>query len=344
MTSREIVKRAIHFQDPPRIPYNYDSNRTPVTEHFYGDDFIWCFLDPLPNQNLKYDVFTAEEKREKNTRVDEWGTVWQTMGDGSMGEAVKYAYEGLDEYADRPLPDFLHPARYETMKKITQENKGEKYLMGMLPHGLFQCMIDLFGFEGFMMEMAANQEEFTAFLDKMCDDCIGVIHRMADAGMDGIIIIEDMALQYSLMISPAMWHELYAPRFTRMFAAAHSRGLDVISHTCGHIVGILDDYIACGLDVIQMDQQENMGLEVLSERFRGKVCFFCPVDIQRTIDFDREQLFQRCDDMVRLLGTEHGGFMAKTYPQPEAVHITHAYMQNMADGFAAASRKYVENR
>ena len=338
MTSREIVKRAIHFQDPPRIPYNYDSNRTPVTEHFYGDDFVWCFLDPLSNA----DLFVAEGIRGKNTRVDEWGNVWATMGDGSFGEVVKYAYEGMEEYADRPLPDFLNPSRYETMKKIARENNGEKYLMGMLPHGLFQVMIDLFGFEGFMLEVAGNQEEFVSFVGKMCDDCIGIIHRMADAGMDGIILIEDMGLQNGLMISPTMWQEIFVPRFTRMFEAAHSRGMDVISHTCGHIVGILDQYIACGCDVIQMDQQENMGLELLSQRFRGKVCFFCPPDIQRTVGMTREELFVRCDDMVRLLGTEHGGFMAKTYPQPEAVHITHEYMQNLVDGFAAASKKYVE--
>ena len=332
MTSREIVKRAIHFQDPPRIPYNYDSNRTPVTEHFYGDDFIWCFLDPLTTRP----EFDAEGRK-----VDEWGNVWATMGE-TFGEPIQYAYAGLEKYADRPLPDFQNPVRYETMRKIAQDNQGEKYLMGMLPHGLFQVMIEIFGFEGFMLEIAGNPEEFHRFLDVMCDDCIGVIHRMADAGMDGIIIIEDMGLQDRMMIGPDMWEEFYAPRFKRMFDAAHSRGMDVISHTCGHIVDILDQYIACGLDVIQLDQQENMGLELLSQRFRGKVCFFCPPDIQRTTHMTREQLFERCDEMVRLLATEHGGFMAKTYPQPNAVHITHEYMQNLADGFAAASRKYVE--
>ena len=343
MTSREIVKRAIHFQDPPRIPYNFDSNRTPVTEHFYGEDFIWCFLDPLEGSGIdpKND---AVANRCENTRVDEWGNLWRTMGDGSFGEAVKGAYEGLDEYAHLPLPDFQNPARYETMTKIARENEGEKYLMGMLPHGLFQIMIDLFGFEGFMLEIAGNDEEFAAFLDVMCDDCVATIHRMADAGMDGIILIEDMGLQDRLMISPKMWREFYAPRYARMFEAAHSRGMDVLSHTCGYIVDILDDYIACGVDVIQMDQQENMGLELLGNRFSGKVCFFCPADIQRTIDMNREELFARCDDMVRLLGSEHGGFMAKTYPQPEAVHITHEYMLNMTDGFKAASRKYVEER
>ena len=342
MTSREIVKRAIHFQDPPRIPYNYDNNRTPVTEECYGEDFIWCFLDSL--EGVQVEGNDAVANRSENTRVDEWGAVWKTLGDGSFGEPVKFAYEGLEEYAHIPLPDFQNPVRYETMRRIAKENNGEKYLMGMLPHGLFQIMIDLFGFIGFMLEIGGNQEEFARLLDKLCDDCIETIHRMADAGMDGIILIEDMGLQDRLMISPAMWREFYAPRYAKMFAAAHSHGMDVFSHTCGYIVDILDDYIACGLDVIQMDQQDNMGLELLSERFRGKVCFFCPADIQRTIDMTREELFDRCDEMVRLLSTEHGGFMAKTYPQPESIHITHTYMKNMTDGFAAASRKYVEKR
>lgn len=327
MTSREIVKRAIHFENPPRIPYNYDSNRTPDNGQRYGDDFIWCFLNPLPGFN---------GKNAEGDRVDEWGNVWKDMGE-TFGEPVSFAYEGLEIYADKPLPDFQDPIRYETMRRIAEKNNGEKYLMGMLPHALFQTMIEIFGFEDFMPQIAGNTEEFTAFLDKMCDDCIGVIRKMADCGMDGIIMIEDMGLQDRMMISPKMWREIYAPRYTRMFAAAHECGLDVISHTCGHIVDILDMYIDCGLDVIQMDQQDNMGLEILSERFRGKVCFFCPPDLQTTIDFDRQQLFERCDRMVRLLSTEKGGFMAKTYPQPKAVHITDEYMQNLTDGFALAS-------
>lgn len=331
MTSREIVKRAIHFQDPPRIPHNYDSNRAPDNGYAYGEDFTWCFLDPLPG-------WTGFD--EKGSMVDEWGCVWETMGDGSFGEPKVFPLEELEEYAHLPLPDFLNPARYETMGRIARENKEEKYLMGMLPHGIFQHMISVFGFADFMMQIAGNTEEFTAYVEKLTDDCIAVIHRMADAGMDGIILIEDMGLQDRMMISPKMWKEIYAPAYTRMFAAAHDRGLDVISHTCGHIVDILDMYIECGCDVIQMDQQDNMGLQLLHDRFAGRICFFCPPDIQRTVDMGRDELFARCDEMVRLLGTEHGGFMAKTYPQPEAIHITDAYMQNLADGFTAASEKY----
>lgn len=328
MTSREIVKRAIHFQNPPRIPYNYDSNRTPCREQ-YGDDIIWCFLDPAPG---------FVPVNEDGDRVDEWGCVWKSMGE-TFGEPTTFPLEGLEEFADTPLPDFANPVRYESIRRIVKENNGEKYVMGMLPTGIFQIMIHLFGFEDFMYQIAGNTEEYTQLASNLCDLCVKTIHLMADAGVDGVILIEDMGLQDRMMISPKMWHEIYAPLYTRMFAAAHERGLDVISHTCGHIVSILDDYIACGLDVIQMDQQDNMGLETLHQ-FAGKVCFFCSLDIQTSIEYNREQIFEKASQMVKNLATPEGGFMAKTYPQPDAIHITDRYMRDMTEAFAAASQEY----
>lgn len=334
LSSRDIVRRAIHFKTPPRIPYNYDSNRTPDNGHTYGDDFIWAFLDPAPG-------FTG--KNSAGDKVDEWGCVWKSMGE-TFGEPTTFPLEGLDEYAaTAAVPDYLNDVRYESMCRIVRENNAAdnpKYVMGMLPTGVFQIMLHLFGFEDFMCQIAGNPEEFSAFAQRLCEVCIAVIEKMADAGVDGIILIEDMGLQDRMMISPAMWREVYFPLYQKMFAAAHARGLDVISHTCGHIVDILDMYLESGLDVIQMDQQDNMGLALLGERFRGRVCFFCPLDIQTTIHFTREQIFERCAEMVRCLATPQGGFMAKTYPQPDAIHITHLYMHAMAEGFAKASEAF----
>jgi hypothetical protein len=46
--SKELVKRAIEFKNPERVPYNFDSNWTPVIAEKYGDDFEWVFsrVDP----------------------------------------------------------------------------------------------------------------------------------------------------------------------------------------------------------------------------------------------------------------------------------------------------------
>lgn len=34
--SKELVKEAIEFRNPERIPYNFDSNRTPVITPFFA--------------------------------------------------------------------------------------------------------------------------------------------------------------------------------------------------------------------------------------------------------------------------------------------------------------------
>ena len=90
-------------------------------------------------------------------------------------------------------------------------------------------------------------------------------------------------------------------------------------HSCGYIVDILDDLIEAGLDVIQMDQQENMGLNLLAERFAGTVTFFSPVDIQTVMSNGSEkEIRQYCYKMVEKLGAKNGGFIAKYYIDSKA--------------------------
>ncbi len=331
MTSRERVKRSIHFAEPDRLAYNFDSNRTPVPLYeAYGDDFTWCFLDKDPNH-----VYFNEQ----GDRVDEWGCLWKTMGE-TFGEPTTFPWAGLEEFDDVEFPDYLEDSRYNSIRKAVLENTDDKYMLAMLPTGIFQIMLHLFGFEEFMMNVAGNTEEFIKVCDRLCDYIIKVIHKLADCGVDGIILIEDMGLQDRMMISPAHWKEIYYPLYKKMFAAAHERGLDTMSHTCGHIVDILDMYIDSGLDVIQMDQQDNMGLEVLSEKFCGKVCFFCCLDIQNSINYSESEIVVQTQKMVSLLSTKRGGFMAKTYPQPKAIHITDNYMQIMSENFKKVGADY----
>lgn len=92
--------------------------------------------------------------------------------------------------------------------------------------------------------------------------------------------------------------------------------MQTILHSCGNILAILDDLIDCGLDVIQMDQQQNMGLDALS-RFAGRIAFWCPVDIQNMMCRGTPEAI---GDYVRLmfsrLATPDGGFIAGYYGDP----------------------------
>ena len=137
-----------------------------------------------------------------------------------------------------------------------------------------------------------------------------------------------------MMISPDSWREIWKPRYARVYQAAKDEGMLTFLHSCGYIVDILDDLIEIGLDVIQMDQQENMGLENLDARVGGQLAFWCPVDIQQTmvhgfID-DIEQYVKR---MIETVGSHRGGLISMAYSTPEAVHHTKEKLMAMSAAF-----------
>ncbi len=61
-------------------------------------------------------------------------------------------------------------------------------------------------------------------------------------------------------------------------------------------------------DVINLVQQDNMGIWELSKRYKGRVCFYCPLDIQRTLTLNKEEIENRVEEMISAFATEKGGF------------------------------------
>jgi len=319
-SSYEIVRRAIEFDGPERVPYNFDENRTPVIRTKYGDDFIWVFVDPDPS-------FVPHVSGES-----ELGVVSKTLDEKVMGIPKQHSLDDWGKLKDYKLPDYTLPERYKNMERRIAENP-DKYVLGMFPHFLFQVLPELLGFEQFTISILAERENLEGLLDMLTESCIKVVHCMADRGVYGIIAIDDMGFQDRLMISPKHWREIIKPRYARVIQVAHERGIHIFSHICGFILDIIEDLIEVGLDVIQIDQQDNMGIDELARRYGGRICFFCPVDIQTTLSRPNlPAIEEKAKHLLWAFGRYNGGFMVKTYPQPEAIGIPEentAYMCEM---------------
>ena len=116
-------------------------------------------------------------------------------------------------------------------------------------------------------------------------------------------------------------------------------------HSCGYIVDILDDLIEVGLDVIHMDQQQNMGLEVLGRRFGGRLTFFAPVDIQNTmVHGTLDEIRAYCRDMVRQLGRPEGGFIPRWYSDPAGAGHRQEAIDAMCQEFLRLSAEHGQAR
>jgi uroporphyrinogen-III decarboxylase len=218
----------------------------------------------------------------------------------------------------------------------------DKYLLGR-GTSLYERLHFLRGLENTWMDIHDHPEELGRLLDILVDMNLAAVQHFAAADFDGFIFTDDWGLQNRLMISPAIWRKVWKPRYARVYQAAHAAGLDTFLHSCGYIVAILDDLIEIGLDVINMDQQENMGLELLGERFGGRLTFYSPVDIQNTMAHGSlDDIRAYCRRMVRCLGRQSGGFIPKWYidpvgagHRPEAIDAMCEEFLRLSDEWAA---------
>lgn len=315
MTSRERVKRAVLFQGPDRIPWS-------LPEPF-GTDFLNVSATEMPGW------------RPGVEGQDEWGCVWAKLaGDKTMGQVVVHPlddYAKLDGFA---FPDYNVPQRFEKAAAQIAADRDEKFVLASVPLSFVHRLEYLRGHVEAWTDWHEHPEPFHRLMTKMADIAIDAIRRFAAIGADGIFSCDDWGLQDRPMVSPAVFREHFKPHFARVYAEARKLGLLCFLHSCGYIIDLLEDLLDAGLHVIQQDQQENMGVDNLARRFGGRLCFWCPVDIQKTMVFgslDDVRAYAR--KLIDSFGRFNGGFIAAWYSAPDAVQHRPEAVRAMCEAF-----------
>ncbi len=317
MNSRELVYRTVRFQGAERLPYDFPEK--------YGSDFYWVGMSPSPDARPR-------------KGVDEWGAVWQNLGQTHLGEVKEYPLKDWKDFDRLSIPDIHDPRRWEGLAGA-RERAGERF---MLADGvsIYERVHFIRGLENTWMDIYDHPTELGRLIDILVEMNIAAIQHYAQAGADGLFFCDDWGLQNRLMIAPKVWRQIWKPRYARIYAAAHQAGLLTFLHSCGYIVDILDDLIEIGLDAVHMDQQENMGLELLGSRFGGKLTFFAPVDIQKTMVYgSADEIRAYCRKMATLLGRPKGGFIPRWYSDPVGAGHKQEAIDVMCEEFLRLSEK-----
>jgi hypothetical protein len=255
-----------------------------------------------------------------------------------VGEVKEFPLADWADFDRLAIPDVRDPQRFEYLPQARQQ-AGDRFI---LAHGvsLYERVHFIRGLENTWIDIHECPRELGRLIDVLVDMNLVAIEKYAAAGANGLIWCDDWGLQDRLMISPGKWREIWKPRYARVYQAAHQAGLLTFLHSCGHIVAILDDLIEIGLDVIQMDQQENMGLSLLGERFGGRLTFYSPVDIQQTmVKGTLDEIRAYCRGMVELLGRPNGGFIPCWYSDPEGAGHRPEAIEAMCEEFLRLSEE-----
>jgi len=318
MTSKELVTRTMEFSYPSRLAMDTRVIRgagRSYSESYFNDypgDISLVIMTGNP-----YVVLSPTES------MDDFGAIWSTTADGShRGTVQRAAIYDIDKIEEYIFPDFSTKERVEMCKKMIAECPPDHYIMGFMGCLLFERMHFLLGYTEYMEHMALNYDKMHYLADRILEWDLKLIDAYAEAGVHGINGTDDWGLQSQLMISPAMFRDMYKPRYKKLIDRMHEHGMKLVLHSCGYITDILGDFIEVGLDCIQMDQQDNMGIENLAAKFGGKITFLNPVDIQTTLSTNNLELIEaKTKDMCEKLSGFGGGFLGRMYPQPDDIGI-----------------------
>ncbi|MHC4871885.1 MAG: uroporphyrinogen decarboxylase family protein [Planctomycetota bacterium] len=313
MTGREIIKKTIEFDSPERIGL--------VLDQKYCSDIGFCSMNP------------HVDNRPSNT-YDEWGAYWENIGLCNLGEVKEPALKSWDDFDNLKIPDVLEEKRWGKLPEIIKKWREQNVFLIGNGMSLYERPHFLRSLEGLWTDIYTNPDELEKLLDLMVDINLKAIKKYSDLDYDGYMFCDDWGLQDRLMISPDKWREFWKPRYQKVYQECHRHGLKTFLHSCGYIIDILDDLIECGLDVIQMDQQQNMGLDLLQERFAGRITFWCPVDIQNVmINGSTDEIRSYCHELVEKLSTPKGGFIAKWYSDPIGAGHSEEAVKAMSEEF-----------
>jgi hypothetical protein len=107
-------------------------------------------------------------------------------------------------------------------------------------------------------------------------------------------------------------------------------------HSCGKITAIIPDLIESGIDVLQFDQPQIHGIDTLSQfQKKNKITFWCPVDIQKTLQTKNETLIQQevKELLDKLWQNGRGGFIAGYYSDNTSIGLDPKWQEIASDEF-----------
>lgn len=318
MTPRELVYRTLNFEKPERIPrhlwvlpwaeINHPSELKQIMQE-YPDDIVYApadFTEPPVRQGEFFKI---------GTYIDEWGSRFENIHEGVIGEVKEPL---IRDWKDL---DTLRPPRelltFDREKVNAFCRSTDRFVIAAGLARPFERMQWLRTTEQFFMDLALSPNEVCRMRDIIHSFYMEEMALWCDTEVDAVWFMDDWGSQNSLLISPDMWREFFAPCYRDYINLAHSRGKKIFFHSDGYIMDILPDLIEMGLDAVN-SQVFCMNPAEVGRRFGGQITFWGELDRQHLLP---EGTPEQIDEAARLLKEsfyKDGGFIVQCEFGPAA--------------------------
>lgn len=319
-SSYEVIRNAIEFTGPDRLPVQFESLGMDDTR--------------MVNWNQ---IGVGDQERSET--IDEWGCTWRRSAQKNMGQVVGHPLEqwsALDTF-DYPDPD--DPAWYEGMDRRL-EGTGDTYVLTSIFMLLFERLHALRGFENVLMDLYLERERVENLADAIVEFDLRIIENISSrfpGQIHGLAFSDDWGTERNTIISKELWDEFFKPRYKRVFDACKDAGWHVWMHSCGRINQIIPSLIDIGCDVLNLQQPTTNGIEEVGKDFAGRICFQTLCDIQHTLPFkSADEIRAEARQLLEHWSVPSGGFILSDYGDGRAIGVSDEKKRIMLDAFLEA--------
>ncbi len=313
MNSKERVIAAINHQLSDRVPLDGDFRQdvwTKLEDHFetkdaekimdeLGLDIRRSMLEPsasfveqavpsplqIPEIGMGRDNLVIS--RDDGSMEDEYG-ICRIPNDAGMYWRYTYhplAKAGIEEIRTYQFPDPNLPERYEGIRSDVAQ-WGEGYFKVAELWNIFKSSWELRGFDQYMMDLCTETLLVETLADRFLKHRIDQSKHLVHCGIDMIVIMGDIAMQNTMMLSPKMWRQYFKPRLkTWIEEVRQERNIYFMFHSDGNMEAVFEDLIEVGFDVVDPIQPESMDAEKIKSRYGDRICLHGTISLQETLPF-----------------------------------------------------------
>ncbi len=329
MESREIVRRAIEFKKPPRLPF---------FQHQMPD---------LPDDVC--DIWEMDRQKNgwffDNVANDDWGCVWAVTEMKNMGQVTYHPLEDWSKLDTYKPPNPRDPFYFERIEGLMADAR-DRYVVVTTHFNLIDRIHLLRGFNRTLEDFYLEPEKSARLLDIIMDfklEQLDELHHRFGDRVHGIFWTDDWGTQERTFISTKLFEELYAKRYQQVVRTVHGFGWHFILHSCGKVNAFLPYWIDAGVDMMNMGQPRAYGIKEIS-KFAGKIAFLATADIQTTLPAgDPEAIRREVRELVESWTTPDGGMVVFNYGDPAGIGVKPEMAEIMFRAFEKESRRWAKS-
>jgi uroporphyrinogen decarboxylase len=285
MTSRELVRRTLDLQAPPRVPRQlwvlpwaeraYPAELAAIRERF-PDDIVRC------PSFLKTPLRTSGDEYAPGLFVDEWGCRFESRQAGIIGEVKEPLIKDWREAGRVRVPAERLGLDVAAVDRYCEATDAFLYSYPLIRP--FELLQFIRGPENLYVDLAERPDELFGLVRRIHAFFKEELELWAGTEVDALFFADDWGSQKSLLTSPALWREVFKPLYRDYAEIAHRHGKYAFMHSDGYITDIFPDLIEIGVDAIN-SQVFCMDLGELGRRFAGRITFWGEVDRQHLLPY-----------------------------------------------------------